>query len=643
MTFFSDTATVARYELSTLWRHPKMILAALVVGLLPAIYAAIYLTSVWDPISHTRALRVAVANMDDGVEYKHQEFNVGMQLVRRLERSARFGYENYRNADEARADVRLGKAAFALIIPQDFSSNAIPGALPGAGKLEIYVSEGNNFQTSMLAKQFATELGHEVNESINERRWTLVLANAVGSQRSVDELREGVHKLQKGAQELHGGIGQAAVASQNLHAGTLKVQGGADQLVNGFKQLGGGLRTLDAKRPRGSDLDRLKSGAEALAAGHLELGNGLYELQGGSRQLLEGIAGFKAEADDSLLLPSRVKEGVGEVAGGMYRLNDGLQQATNSQKKLTEGANQLSEGVGALTTGVRAMNAAIRQAVTKLPEDSRLDELDKGSDQLAAGAEALAEGMQKLKGGSQSLLGGLDILSAGLPTSIDKPEGSPQGLAHSVQPVVMTEAAVGNSGSGLAPNIIPAALWLGAGVAAFLVHIRVMPRKAKRFSRPAKLLGKLVVPVVVVALQCFALWAAVFWGLHVHIANPEAFAWCLGVAGLSFLMIVILLTRAMGDAGKVVSMVFLALQLSASGGMLPVELSGGLFETLSPWLPMTWEVRAIKAAMFGAYGGDWQTPLTMVAAAGGAALLAAAWIGRWRYLPSSQIHPAVGL
>ena len=641
--FFSDVAAVARYELALVWRHPKMLLAVLVVALLPSVYAAIYLTSVWDPVSHTRSLRVAVANLDEGVEHKRQVFNVGVELVGRLERSERFGYTTYPNADEAREDVRLGKAAFALVIPKDFSSNAIPGAEPGAGKLEIFISEGNNYQTSMLARQFATELGHEVNESINERRWALVLTNSAGSQRSVDELRTGINNLSAGAQELNRGVNQAASAARNLHTGTVKVHEGAEQLTDGFKQLGSGLRTLDARRPRGSELDRLKNGAEALAAGHVDLGKGLDALQDGSRGVLDGIVAFKAEADDSLLLPDRVKTGVGELAGGMSQLHEGLGEAARGQKTLTDGANQLSEGVGSLTTGVRAMNVAIRQAVNKLPEDGQLDELHTGSNQLAHGADTLASGMQELKSGSQALAGGLVVLSDVLPATVDKPDGSAQGLAHSVQPVVMTEAAVGNSGSGLAPNIIPAALWLGAGVAAFLVHIRVMPRSAKRFSRPAKLLGKISLPVLVVGLQVLALGATAHWGLHVHIENLQAFAWCLGVAGLSFLMIVILLTRAMGDAGKVISMVFLAVQLSASGGMLPVELSGGLYEAVSPWLPMTWVVRALKAAMFGAYGGEWQAPLMLVAAGGVACLLLAAWMGRWRYLPRSQMQPAVGL
>ena len=145
-----------------------------------------------------------------------------------------------------------------------------------------------------------------------------------------------------------------------------------------------------------------------------------------------------------------------------------------------------------------------------------------------------------------------------------------------------------------------------------------------------------------VALQAALLGATVTWGLHVPVHNIAAFATCLGVAAMSFLMIVLFFSRTMGDAGKVFAMVFLAVQLSASGGVLPVELSGGLYEIISPWMPMTWTVQAIKAAMFGAYGGAWTTPMTWVGLAGIATLLLACWIGRWRYLHPAQMQPTVG-
>ena len=101
------------------------------------------------------------------------------------------------------------------------------------------------------------------------------------------------------------------------------------------------------------------------------------------------------------------------------------------------------------------------------------------------------------------------------------------------------------------------------------------------------------------------------------------------------------LTRMLGDAGKAIAMIFLAVQLSSSGGVLPVELSGDLFSSLSPWLPLTWVVRCMKATMFGAYEGAWLHPLLVVGLSGVTALCSACWLGHWRYMQPAHVRPVI--
>ena len=74
---------------------------------------------------------------------------------------------------------------------------------------------------------------------------------------------------------------------------------------------------------------------------------------------------------------------------------------------------------------------------------------------------------------------------------------------------------------------------------------------------------------------------------------------------------------------------------------MPVELSGGVFANISPWLPLTWVVRAVKASMFGAYGGAWGHPLLIVTLGGVLSLLCASYVGRWRFVKQSAVRPAV--
>lgn len=641
MKLLNQTLQILRVEAQFFVHFPQLLWAMVFVALLPALYATIYLSSVWDPAGNTGALPVGLVNLDQGVRYREHGFNIGKDVVNKLRTARNFGYVDLSSEDEARSKVRRGELAFALIVPSDFSSNALPGEQRGGGKLVVFVSEGNNFESAQIARHFAQELGHDVNENLNERRWQLVLSSAAGSQRNVDLLRESVDQLRTGAQELSIGARQAATGSRSVASGSERLDTGVEQFTQGFKQLSIGIRTMEAKRPRGSDLTRLKNGTDAMAAGHVELDKGLAELQAGSQRLREGVVTFRDEARDSILTPSSVGDGLDKVHGGLVQLDTGLQAANGAHKKLMEGANTLSASVGTLNAGLRTMFVSINNAATHLPEDSQFDDLNAGVDTLVKGSKALSDGTQKLRIGADRLASGLDLLAQSLPARVDHLEGSAQGLATSVEPIVELEATVANSGSGFAPNILPAALWLGAGIAAFLFHVRVLPRDARGFSRFAQVGGKLMIPAAIVLVQAGLLLLTVLCVLHIQVSHPWAFALALVVASLTFLCIVFALTRAFGDAGKALAMIFLAVQLSSSGGVLPVELSGALFADISPWLPLTWVVRAIKASMFGAYDNAWLGPLALVALAGLVAALSACFIGRWRFVRPGSVRPAV--
>ena len=641
MKFYRQVMFTLRIEAQFFVRFPRLILALLLVIGLPALYTAIYLASVWDPAARASALPVGLVNLDQGLTYRGQFFNAGSEVMGGLRRKHTFGFRDLDDEADARSLVRDGALAFALIIPPDFSSNAIPGQQAGAGKLVIYTSEGNNFESAMIAKDFARELGHDVNESLNERRWQLVLLKSAGSQRSVDQLHNGVQQLQRGAHELRTGLEQVSQGTQQSANASQRLASGVTQLTSGMKQLDNGIRQLDAKHPHNSDLERLRAGAEQLAAGHTELNIGLAELQNGSQRIRTGVAQFKDEAHSSLLVPNHVTEGVDTLFDGVVKLDDGLKTAFEAQSRMGEGASKISAGVTTLTTGVRAMNAGVRAMSTKLPEDATLDELDNGASALSNGLSALDKGSHKTQAGAERLEAGINLLAASLPGRVDAPEGSAEGLANSVKPQLEIDAAVANSGSALAPNIIPAALWLGAGVAAFLIHLRVLPKHAQFFSPPAQLLGKICIPVAIVLGQAAVVYLTAIWGLHMAFVSPLHCAITLAAASLTFLFIVFALTRAFGDAGKAIAMILLALQLSSSGGIMPVELSGGLFSLISPWLPLTWVVRDLKTSMFGAYSGDWLSPLQIICGTGLVALCSACWLGRWRYAQPSQVRPAI--
>ena len=633
--------TIARLEASFFRRYPRTLVTGLVVALIPALYSLLYLASIWDPTAHTGALSVALVNLDQGVKYREHDFNMGQDMVARLKARHVFGFIDEPDEQTARTRVRQGQLAFALIIPRDFSSNAVPGAQAGAGKLVVYTSEGNSYQAAGLARRFAEELGHEVNERLNERRWALVLTNATGSQQSLQQLNAGVRQLQLGADELAKGAAKAATGAESVNTGASQLQQGVGQLSAGVKELGTGLQAIESKRPRRSELNQLKAGSEVLTQSHAELGRGLTELRSGSQRLQDSVLGFQGQAQQNSLLPAQATATLAQVAQGVSGLSNGLQVVADTQLQLADGAVRLNDGVGRLTTGVTSMNSALRGMLSRMPDERQLDDLSSGSKMLSNGTASLAESALKVSEGSRHVATGLGLLAESLPAPMEKMDGSAQGLASSVQPVVEVDAAVFNNGSGYAPTIIPAALWLGAGIVAFLCHVRVLPRQVQRFSQLGKVLGKISLPVGLVVVQALLVMLCARYWLHIPMAHPWAFALTLVVAATTFLLIIYALTLALGDAGKGLALLFFAVQLTSSGSIVPVELSGGLFLDISPWLPLTWVVRGIKASLFDAYGGAWQPALLLVAMAAALAVALACAANHWRFVRVAKTQPSV--
>ncbi|MBE2263582.1 MAG: YhgE/Pip domain-containing protein [Burkholderiaceae bacterium] len=604
---------VALADLALIGRFRIMQLAVIGVALVPAIYALIYLSSVWDPNAKTSALPVALVNLDVGVRYRQQETNVGQELVEELERGHLFGWQRMKDAESARNDVARGKLAFAVIIPEDFSAQAVPGAVAGGGKIRVILSEGNNYSSAGFARRFAVDLGHQVNETLNEKRWALVLSSADGSAQSLVRLRSGMAHLQEGALALK--------ASQSRY------NAAAAQVAGGFSQIAGGVRVLESRFPAEADLKALRSGSLQLAQGQQDLTQGLDTLHAGSKQLDDGIRRFREQAADIPLLGERLGEGAAPLQTGAGQLAEGIDKARSASQQLAQGATQLDAGIARLTDGVVSLEKGVQAIAIRLPADGQLET-------FTASGKLLADG-------SQRLIDGIALVEAALPASVDSPGGSARGLAESVEPLLDVLAPVPNNGSAFAPNMVAVALWIGAVMAAYLFNMNRVPASLAQAPRIALVAGKFLVPALLTLVQTVLVYLMLVHGLGVQAPSALNLVLTMALASWVFLAMLFALLRVFGEASKLLAVLLLTLQLAAGGGVIPVELSGGLFQAVHDWLPFTWVVKAFRASLFDAYDHGWAQAWGTVAAAGGLSLLLATLIGRWQVVPDDDYRPGI--
>ncbi|MFM8929912.1 MAG: YhgE/Pip domain-containing protein [Betaproteobacteria bacterium] len=636
-----DTATVARADLGLLKRFPRLawVLPAIVV--IPALYAFIYLDSVWDPASRTGALPVAIVNLDEGAAVADQRFELGRELVNALETRRNFDYQQLHDTALARQGVRSGRYVFALIIPEDFSVAAVAPSRPGAGSLVVFASEGNNYLGAGFARRFASELGHQVNESLNERRWAIVLGNTASSRDRLQQWRDGMSALRGGAIELEQGLGALRQGAVPMAQGAARAQEVAAGAAESLRQTGQALRALEARRPSASDLAALKDGVVRLNTGHAELQQGLRRLEDGASDLSAGIVAWRADVAPIPLLGDRALESTEPLLGGATTLRAGVRLARESSAALAGGVAEFGMGVTQLVDGLSAQGAGVAALSARLPSDERQDEAVAGSRTLADSSAQLRDGSAALHKGSVRLASGLDTLYKALPASLEGPQGSASGLAATVEPRLEIDAPVPNNGMGFLPNFIPVALWLGAVMTAFVFHLRRIPVRLQGCSRVSLLLGKMGVlgGINLAQAACVLLMCELLLGLQpVH---ATGLALTMACSALTFMLLILLLVRLLGDAGKGAALVLLIVQLSAAGGVMPIELTSEFYAAISPWLPFTWSVRAVRASAFGAFGDEWGSALSvllMFTAVFTALLLL---VGRWRFVPDGEHRPAL--
>ncbi|NEX59464.1 YhgE/Pip domain-containing protein [Noviherbaspirillum galbum] len=634
---------VTRMELTLFKRFPKLRLSVAGIIVIPALYALIYLVSVWDPASRTGSLQASIVNLDRGTEARGQQVNLGADLARSLQEKHTFGFVESQDAEQARRDVRLGKSLFALIIPADFSANAIGGETPGAGKPVIYASEGNNYTGAGFAKRFAAELGHQVNEMLNEKRWTLVLGEAAGSTEKLGRLRDGIFKLRDGAHALDEGLGKAGEGSSKIAAGTGTLAENVTALSGGVKQLASGARTLEAKAPPASDLQAVKDGASQLAAGEKAMQQGLGQLNAGADKLVAGAIDMRDQTKGIPIVGGKVSAGAAQLADGAAQLQSGLRTTAQGQAKLAGGAAALDGGVTKLADGFAAYAGGVSKLASSFPADDKMDALARGSNELLGATRQLSGGLGQLRTGSSQLSGGLDLLADSLPAGVAGLTGTARGLAHSVEPAIEIDAPVETNGAGFAPNFLPVALWLGATMTAFIFHLRRLPESADGYPRASLLLGKLGVLWLINLAQAVLIFMMAAFVLQIHVVHMAGLALTMAAAVLTFMLLILALVRLFGDAGKAVALILLILQMSSAGGVTPVELTNAFYRNVSPFLPFTWVVRAVRASMFGAYGSEWLSALGMVLLFAGIAFLVAMLAGKWKFVPPQEHRPAMDI
>ena len=519
--------------------NPIVIITLIGIIILPSLYAIINIDACWDPYERTGEMDFAIANNDRGATYQNLSINVGNDLVDDLQNDTRFHWV-FVSEDELRQGVRNGTYYAGIVIPENLSENVISITTddPHSAQLIYIVNDKTNPVAPRIAQQGANTIYREMNAKIVEFI-NLAAYGRLGELQS--ELASGSSQLSSGATQLSGGAAQVS-------SGAAQVESGAGQVSSGAAQI--------------------NDGATELSQGAQQVSDGWGQVEDTAQRIRDDINISQEDIDN--LPQGPVKDTVntligyanttGQLVQGSDNVAQGSIRLASSSSQLADGSVQLAEGSLSLAAGAKLLsNSAVYALMT-------------ASSSLSGAADSLSN----ITGINETVLGQYFYAPVTLETE------------HLFE--------VENYGSQVAPFYIVLSMWVGALITCTM--LRPGTSTGTKYTPVEMYFGKLALFIVLSILQA-SVTMILAYVIGVNIDNLLMFIFTSWFVSAVFMTLIYSFVSAVGQIGKVVAILLLVFQISATGGIYPIDIMGSLYQTLYPFMPMTYGINIMRESMLG--------------------------------------------
>ncbi|MFE6735835.1 YhgE/Pip family protein [Microbacterium sp. NPDC057650] len=345
---------------------------------------------------------------------------------------------------------------------------------------------------------------------------------------------------------------------------------------------------------------------------------------------------------------SRIDSAIAREQALQVRLDDAADQvvAGNADRQATHA--EISKLIAQAKAAVKDAGSAFEKSLqpkldalaSTLADIGR--DVDSIGDDLSAAAKSLSgsDSLSSVLSKGETLTSGIsaslfetadrfDELDAALKKAVDSGDlsdlreligSNPEALATFVsEPVELDRVpvySVVSFGAAMTPLYTVLALWVGALLTA--VAIRVDPPQGEASGLPPlspaqTYLGRFGIFAIVGFLQSSLVCLGSILFTQVQPQHPFLLILAGWVSSLVFMLIIYTLVVTFGNAGKALSVLLLVIQISSSGGAYPLQVLPQWFQNISPWLPATHAVSAMRAAIAGIYRNDYWVQLGWLA------------------------------
>ena len=586
---FLNPVRLAKRDVTSVFSSLISLAVLLGLILIPGLYAWFNLGGEFDLYSRTKDLKIDVVNQDAGYSSPLLPLgvNFGSKVIGALQKNPKFLWRE-ESLSVAQSQVESGEAYAAIEIPKDFSKGLMNiFSNPSPLKIKFLVNQSITPLSPKLTQEGADDLE-------NEARQVFVSSSlkiAISSLESFSSLKPGssLNLLSSAASSASAALQTSSLALL-AYSGALKSAG---SLLSLSSSQALSLSNLLRQNQEKFSLSPLPSSLPKFESLSLPL---FGEVQKKVEALLSSPLLSSPSFSDLKELLEKIESQIQGSSSSLSSLSSNLFSSLSSGlEKIKEVESQVEEESGNLNSALSSLS-------------SSLSSLSKDSLDASSSLSSLSSSLSSLSSLSLSLSSSLSSFSSSLSNALPSlPSfGSPQAASSLLSsPVEVKEIPVwpvSPFGSAITPFYCALAMWIGCLLDCLVIKMRYSYLKAEglwNLKRWHLVVGRWISIEIIAFFQCevTALGCLVYMGSQLK--RPWLFFLAAFFCSLSFSSLSYALVRTFGEAGKMACELILIFQITASGGIYPLELLPVGAAKASLFLPATWAINIMRPCVGG--------------------------------------------
>ena len=354
-------------------------------------------------------------------------------------------------------------------------------------------------------------------------------------------------------------------------------------------------------------LEKLRDFAAGYPAVQERLGNAIYRI-GELRDLLKTLEDpgqletwrqeVQAKVDE---LRQELREAALRISGSVnQRLEELNRDVTEKLQTLQSVFDSVSGSLSALGDKLTRYQEAIQSTGTTLSGAIQL------SSTLRGDLGQLAQDMDRI------------VTSDGFRRFVEVLENDPEGLADYLSDPVSMETVpvyeITSYGSSMAPYYIMLALFVGSLLTATMLHVNAPMPELSRLRPWQRFFGRYQLFFLIGMIQALVTGLGCIYYIGIQCPYPGLFLLACCVCSLNFTMMNYALVYALDNIGMAASVIIMVIQVAGSGGVYPIDVLPGIFQTLYKFMPFHYGMDMLRETIAGRYENVYWKNLSVMAA-----------------------------